>query len=196
MINLNSTEQKLKHLPQIQELPKLSSQYKGTEEQELNKRSQTLQAQLRLAHIKEGEEEIRQICTEFIDVFKLPGDKLTATSAIKHHITTPSILINRAITLRNYRIPEQHQNEVNNQVQQMLEDAIIQQSQSTWNFPILVVPKKLDASGKRQWRICVDFRKLHDVTVGDNFPMPNIQDILDKLGRARYFSALDCASGY
>jgi hypothetical protein len=78
----------------------------------------------------------------------------------------------------------------------MLKDEIIQPSQSAWNFPILVVPKKLDASGKRKWRICVDFRKLNDVTVGDSFPIPNIQDILDRLGRARYFSALDCASGY
>jgi hypothetical protein len=64
-----------------------------------------------------------------------------------------------------------------------LEDGIIQQSQSPWNFPILVVPKKLDASGKRKWRICVDFQKLKAVTVG--FPIPNIQDILDKLGRTR-----------
>ena len=73
IINLNSTEQKLKHVPLTQELPKLSGQYKGTERQKLNKRSQTLQAQLRLSHIKEEEEQIRQICTEFIDVFKLPG---------------------------------------------------------------------------------------------------------------------------
>jgi hypothetical protein len=84
-----------------------------------------------------------------MDVFKLPGDKLKATSAIEHHIPTP-IPANRAITLRNYRIPEQHQNEVDNQIQKMLEDGIIQQSQSPWNFPILVVPKKLDASGKRK----------------------------------------------
>jgi len=129
-----------------------------------------------------------------VDFFKLPGDRLTATSAIEHYIPTPTIPTNRAITLRNYRIPEHHQTEVDNQVQQMLEDKIIQPSQSPWNFPILIVPKKLDASGKRKWWICVDFRKLNDVTVGDSFP--NIQDILDRLGRARYFSALDCASGY
>jgi hypothetical protein len=78
----------------------------------------------------------------------------------------------------------------------MLEDGVIQPSQSPWNFPILIVPKKLDAAGKRKWRICVDFRKLNDVTIGDSFPIPNIQDILDKLGRDRYISALDCASGY
>jgi hypothetical protein len=196
MVNLNPTEQTLKHFPQTQELPKLSGQFQNAENCKSNERIQALQTQLRLTHIKEGEEEILHICSEYMDVFKLPGDKLTATSAIKHYIPTPSIPVNRAITLRNYRIPEQHQNEVDNQVQKMLEDGIIQQSQSPWNFPILVVPKKLDASGKRKWRICVDFRKLNDVTVGDSFPIPNIQDILDKLGRARYFSALDCASGY
>jgi len=146
--------------------------------------------------LKEGEQKIRQICAEYVDVFKLPGDKLTATTAIEYYIPTPTLTTNSAITLRNYRIPEYHQGEVNNQVRQMLEDKIIQPSQSPWNFPILIVPKKLDASGRRKWRICVDFRKLNDVTVGDSFPLPNKQDILDKLGRARYFSALDCASGY
>jgi len=78
----------------------------------------------------------------------------------------------------------------------MLVDDIIQSSQSPWNFPILIVPKKLDSSGKCKWRICVDFQQLNDITVGDSFPLPNIQEILDKLGRAQYFSALDCASGY
>jgi hypothetical protein len=82
------------------------------------------------------------------------------------------------------------------QIQQMLEDEVIQPSQSARNFPILIVPKKLDESGKRKWRICVDFWKLNDITGGDSFPLPNIQNILDKLGRARYFSSVDCASGY
>jgi len=94
----------------------------------------------------------------FSKIRELPGDKLTATSAIKHYIPTQTIPANRSITLRNYRIPEHHQKEVDTQIQQMLEDKIIQSSRSPWNFPILIVPKKLDASGKRKWRICVDFR--------------------------------------
>jgi hypothetical protein len=195
IINCNPTNETLKTFPKLQEMPKLNSKFTEASKREENTRIQLLQTQLRLAHLKEGEQDIRQICGEYVDIFKLPGDRLTTTSTIEHHIPTPTSPVNRAITLRNYRIPE-HQAEVNNQIRQMLEDKIIQHSHSPWNFPILIVPKKLDASGRRKWRICVDFRKLNEVTVGDSFPLPNIQEILDKLGRARYFSALDCASGY
>ena len=59
-----------------------------------------------------------------------------------------------------------------------------------------MVPKKLDASGKKKWRMVIDFRKLNENSVGDSYPLPNIQDILDKIGRARYFTALNCVSGY
>jgi hypothetical protein len=160
------------------------------------KRLQLLNENLRLDHIMEGADEIKKICQEYVDIFKLPGDSLTATTAAEHTIPTPTILKGRAITLKNYRLPESQQQEIQRQVTQMLEDEIIVPSNSGWNFPLLVVPKKLDASGKRKWRICVDFRKLNEITIGDSYPLPNIQDILDKLGRARYFTALDCASGY
>ena len=62
-------------------------------------------------------------------------------------------------------------------------------------LPILLVPKKLDSSGRRKWRVVVDFRKLN-VTVGDSFPIPVISDVLDSLGKSKYFSTLDCASGF
>jgi hypothetical protein len=78
----------------------------------------------------------------------------------------------------------------------MLKDGIIVPSKSECTFPLIVVPKKLDASGKKKWRICVDFRKLNDITTGDSFPLPNIQEILDNIGKSKYFSALDCASGF
>ena len=86
-----------------------------------------------------------------------------------------------------------HKEEVTRQTEKMLKDGIIQHSSSAWNFPILVVPKKLD-SGKTKWRVVVDFRKLNDVTVGDSFPIPVITDELDSLGKSKYFSTVDCAS--
>jgi hypothetical protein len=91
IINCNPIEKTLNTFPQVQELPKLSGKFVEANKRECNARNQILQAQLRLAHLKEGEQEIRRICAEYVDVFKLPGDKLTATSVIEHYIPTTTI---------------------------------------------------------------------------------------------------------
>jgi hypothetical protein len=69
----------------------------------------------------------------------------------------------------------------------MLNDGCIAPGTSPWNSPILVVPKKPDAFGKRKWRIVVDFRKLNDVTIGDSFPIPKN---FRSFGRTRKFKIL------
>lgn len=50
-------------------------------------------------------------------------------------------------------------------------------------------PKKPDASGKRKVRLVIDYRKLNDKTIEDKFPLPNIDDLFGKIGKATYFSA-------
>jgi hypothetical protein len=75
----------------------------------------------------------------------------------------------------------------------MLRDDIIQPNTSPWNSPILIIPKKIDASGTQKWRIVVDFRKINDCTVGDNFLIPMISENLDTRGN---FSTIDCASRF
>jgi len=101
----------------------------------------------------------------------------------------------RGINTKPYKIPEIHREEVQKQTEQMLRDGIIVLI-STWNSPILVIPKKADISGRKKWRIVVDFRELNDVTIGDRFPIPVILEILDALGKSKYFSTIDCASGF
>lgn len=78
----------------------------------------------------------------------------------------------------------------------MLKEGIIRPSTSPWTSPIWVVPKKMDASGEKKWRLVVDYRKLNAKTINDKFPIPNISDILDKLGRCHYFTTLDLAAGF
>jgi len=58
--------------------------------------------------------------------------------------------------------------------------------------------QKSDASGKQKLRIVIDFRKLllNNLTIRDSYPLPNITDILDQLGSAKYFLTLDLTSGY
>ena len=73
----------------------------------------------------------------------------------------------------------------------MLQQGLIEPSSSPWSFPVVVVKKK---NGK--YRLCVNYKPLNDITKKDNYPLPRIDEILDSLRDAQWFSTLDLASGY
>jgi hypothetical protein len=126
----------------------------------------------------------------------LAGRQVKVTTAAEHAIPTPAIYPTRGINTKPYRIPEVHREEVQKQTDQMLRDGIMEPSNSPWNSPILVIPKKPDVSGKNKWRTVVDFRKLNEITLGDSFPLPVISEILEMLGKSKYFSTIDCVNGF
>ena len=96
-----------------------------------NDRLAKLRNELRTDHLNSEERvSLIKICEEYNDVFHLPGDKLTFTTAAEHAIPTPAINPNRAINTRSYRIPEVHKEEVQRQTEQMLQDGIIAPSNS------------------------------------------------------------------
>lgn len=81
-------------------------------------------------------------------------------------------------------------------MKQLLDKNIVEPSASPYNSLVWIVPKKPDSSGNKRWRMVIDYRKLNDKTIGDAYPLPNICDILDQLGSAKYFSILDLANGF
>ena len=89
------------------------------------------------------------------------------------------------------RLPVHHANEVREHVEQLLAEGLVDPSNSPWAAPIVVVRKPDGAI-----RLCVDYRKLNAVTVRDAFPIPRIDDAIDNMGDAQYFTTLDLASGY
>lgn len=121
------------------------------------------------------------------------SEKLTTTMAIKHKINT---IDNEPVYTKSYRYPHHFKKDVEEQIKEMLENGIICNSTSPYSSPIWVVPKKADASGKRKIRVVIDYRKLNEKTVNDKFPIPQIEEILDSLGKSVYFTTLDLKSGF
>lgn len=79
---------------------------------------------------------------------------------------------------------------IDDQVQEMPQKGVIQESCSPWAAPVILVKKKDDS-----WRFCVDYRRLNAVTKKDVYPLPRI-DAIDCLHSASYFSSVDLRSGY
>ena len=80
---------------------------------------------------------------------------------------------------------------VKEEINILLEAGVIRESHSNWSAPIVVVPK-----GDCGKRLCVDYRALNQITRTYVCPLPRVEDIFSKLGKAKYYTTLDLRSGY
>lgn len=141
----------------------------------------------------EERENIEELIKRNADCFHLPEEPLGYTNILQHRVPTSD---NNPIHTRQYRFPPVHKKEINRQVKDLLNQNIIKLSESSYNTPVWIVPKKADSKGNKRWRMVLDFRALNEKTIGDAYPLPNITDILDQLNSAKYFSVFDLASGF
>lgn len=148
---------------------------------------------IRMDHLNHEERiQLNILIRDFKEVFSDEG-KLSFTHEIKHAIVTKDDI---AIKSKIYRYPYVHKDEIQRQILDMLQNGIISPSSSPYNSPVWIVSKKPDASGIKKFRLVIDYRKLNEKTIDDSYPIPNIVDILDKLGKSNYFSILDLKSGF
>lgn len=133
-----------------------------------------------------------KICEEFQDVFHDEDKELTTNNFYEQHITLSD---KNPVYIKNYRLPNAQLDEIQNQVSELLKNDIIEESISPYNSPLLIVPKK-NQTGQTKWRLVVDFRSLNKKVVDDKFPLTRLEDVLDKLGNAKYFSTLDMTSSF
>lgn len=149
---------------------------------------------IRTSHLNENERNsLLPIIKSIKEVFHNPDNKLTCSTNVECEIRTVDDI---PIYQKTYPYPIAYKSEVEKQITKLLEDGIIRPSRSAWNSPVWIVPKKLDASGEKKFRLVIDYRKLNDKTISDKYPMPEISNTIDQLGGNKYFTTLDLASGF
>lgn len=132
--------------------------------------------------------QLQSIIASFADCFA-SSSKVRQTAVTKHRIVTEEG--ERPVRQHPYRVSPKERDAIRRQVQEMLQDDVIQPSTSPWASPVVLVAKK-DGT----LRFCVDYRRLNKITKKDVYPLPRIDDSLDRLRHARYFSSIDLRSGY
>ena len=128
---------------------------------------------------------VHDIFKEFEDVLQSEPGMTTLT---EHKISTNHM---KPIRLPPYRIPYAHRDAVAKELEEMEERGIIEPSHSEWSSSIVVAVKK-----DGNIRLCVDYRRLNGATPMDAYPMPRIDELIDRLGKAEFITTLDLAKGY
>lgn len=123
-----------------------------------------------------------------MEVFSSSKEDLGCTSTAYHRIYTGDDV---PVTERYRRIPPNQYQEVQQHLRELLEKGVIRPSKSNYASPIVLVRKKSGAL-----RMCVDYRKLNQKTKRDQYPLPRIEESLEALRGAKYFSTIDLASAY
>ena len=129
--------------------------------------------------------QLKELCSEYSSIFTtVPGRSTLATHSIRTIDENP-------IRQKAYRIPISKREAVKQQLDEMLQQGIIKPSKSAWSSPIVLVTKPDNSI-----RICIDYRKVNNISLSDNYPIPRISEVFEKIGNAKYMSQFDLTKGY
>ena len=131
------------------------------------------------------EEVVAQLKAEFPEVF---SDRPGRTTACTLKIDTGEAAPRRS---HPYRVPNKLKEGVRAEVEKLVEMGIVVPSTSPWASPVVPVPK-----GDGTVRMCVDYRKLNEVTTSDPYYMSTMDEILDRVGGSEVVSKIDLAKGF
>lgn len=133
--------------------------------------------------------QLRALLSRYDHVFDWNNDTIGRTDVINHKIIIQEDTM--PISHRPYRISPLEAEYLQKELDKYCKLGVISPSNSPWAAPVILVKKK-----NGEYRMVIDYRKLNTVTKKDAYPLPRIDDLLDTLGKAKVFSALDMRAGF
>lgn len=130
--------------------------------------------------------DLRDVLIDSGELWK--NDPQGRTGILRHQI---KVTTQRPIRQKPRRFPPEQSKLIEENIKEMLDKNIIRHSNSPHAHEVVLVKKK---DGK--WRFCIDYRRLNDVTISDEFPLPRIQDLIRNIQDSKYFITLDLRAGY
>lgn len=130
-------------------------------------------------------ESIIKLINNFPSIF---SDVPSCTNVLFHDIDVGDAA---PVKQHPYRVNPLKRGIMKTEVEYMLRNGLAEPSQSAWSSPCLLVPK-----AGSSFRFCTDFRKVNSITKPDCFPLPRIDDCIDRVGPAKFVSKLDLLKGY
>jgi hypothetical protein len=132
---------------------------------------------------------IKQLIIEYEHIFEYDKEKMGRINLVKHKIITSPNEI--PIAQKRYRETKDKTEFISQEVDKLLKMNKIRESYSPWASPVTLAGKK---SGN--YRFCIDYRRLNAVTKPDAYPLPRIDELLEKYETSKWFTSLDLAAGY
>jgi hypothetical protein len=154
----------------------------SSQQQMKNEKSVPLQLKTLVEHLPRiQQEQIYPMLLKHCSMFDTSQASVINTENVNHRI--PIQPHHPPIQSYPYRKAAKETQVINEQVKLMLDNRIIRPSSSPWSSPVVIIKKK-DGSP----RFCVDYRRLNLITERDVYPLPRIDDIVDRLAGSRFFS--------
>jgi len=131
-------------------------------------------------------EQLTRLLSQYPDIFNdNPGKTTLCTHKLELKPGT------RPMRLSPYRVHPEKSEQIRKELDLMIKMGVIEESNSPWASPVVLIPKP-DGTV----RFCVDYRRVNDVTLPDAYPLPRVEDLIDKIGRAKYLTKIDLSRGY
>ncbi|KAG1223482.1 hypothetical protein G6F67_009636 [Rhizopus microsporus] len=132
---------------------------------------------------------LKRLLKKYEEIFDWNNDSIGHTRLLQHKIIVQEGAL--SISHRPYRISPLEAEHLQKELEKYTKLGVISPSNSPWAAPVILVKKK-----NGEYRMVIDYRKLNAVTKKDAYPLPRIDDLLDTLGKAKVFSALDMRAGF